>query len=140
MSATITRKVCKPLLSLVSMLSPIILNLTLSTHLSAQEDECNIPPINPTSGNVEELKLALQRATNTGEPVTISGVYIIDEPILIVVRNNLIIDAYSAHFEAAEGLNGDRFSLDVVKNQSDKCKKPREDELKVEWRGEKDLN
>lgn len=130
MNATISKKVSKPLLPLVSLLS-----LTLSTHLFAQEDECGISPVNPTSGNVQELKTALQNATNTGEPVVISGTYIIDEPIVVYVRNDLIIDAYSAHFEAAEGLNGDMFSLDVVKGKSNQCKKPSEGNASVEWRG-----
>lgn len=85
------------------------------------ENSCTASPVDPPSGDVAMLQRELQRATNTGESVTITGAFTISSPIRIAIRRDLTVDASGASFTATSDLDGDMFSLDVVRNLSDDC-------------------
>lgn len=121
--------------TVVSMAAAVALSFGLSGNATATENSCTANPFNPASGDVAGLVQALQRATNTGQAVTITGTFTIDEPIKIVVRRDLTVDATGASFRAAEGLNGDMFSLDVVETSSDTCRYSDGRNANVTWTG-----
>ncbi|RDV26186.1 right-handed parallel beta-helix repeat-containing protein [Alteromonas aestuariivivens] len=74
---------------------------------------CTSTPVNP-NGNVSQLKDALQQATNTGLPLTITGTYYISSDIKVTLRKDLVVDATGANFIATSSLDGDMFSFDTV--------------------------
>ncbi|MDC9526806.1 right-handed parallel beta-helix repeat-containing protein [Pseudoalteromonas sp. Angola-30] len=114
----------------------IALALSATSGLAqAVQNSCSKKPFNPASGNYSQLVEALQRATNTGVPVTITGDFTISKPITIVVRKDLTVNASGATFTSATGLDGDMFSIDAVKSASDQCRYSNKRNANVSWKG-----
>jgi len=111
--------------------------LSLNTKVIAQitENSCTVSPTNPPSGNTSRLKRELQRATNTGKKVTITGQFTITKPILIAIRRDLKVDATKASFTAGKGLDGDMISLDIITTSSDRCRYSNGRLANIEWKG-----
>jgi hypothetical protein len=118
--------------SLVVLSSVIGIN-TASAAIT--ENSCTASPVTPPNGNVSRLTRELQRATNTGEPVVISGSYTLSSPIVIAIRKDLTVDATGASFTAANGFDGDMISLDIITNESNKCPYSNNRLANVSWTG-----
>lgn len=103
----------------LSALTLSLLSLSLLTTSSYGAD-CSSVPIDP-AGDVSKLKDALQQATNTGQPLTITGTYQISEDLRVYLKKDLIVDATAAKFIATENLDGDMFSLDSHGSYSNQC-------------------
>lgn len=121
--------------SLATISTVVALNFGISSQVMAQT--CTTSPSNPPSGNERALRNALQRATNTGQKVTITGTFTITSPMLITIRRDLTVDAKGATFIAANGLDGDLISLDIVKDRSDVCRYSDGRNANVKWTGGK---
>lgn len=119
--------------SLVIVAATLGFNATANTQII--ENSCTASPVNPPSGNVSRLTRELQRATNTGQSVTITGSFTISSPITIAIRKDLTVDASGASFTAAEGLDGDMISLDIIVGESDKCPYSDGRMANVSWTG-----
>lgn len=72
-------------------------------------------------GDVAKLKVALQQATNTGNPVTLTGTYLIASDIKVLIKKDLTVDATAAEFIAIGDLDGDMFSFDTSDSVSLEC-------------------
>ncbi|WP_395342267.1 right-handed parallel beta-helix repeat-containing protein [Ningiella sp. W23] len=81
---------------------------------------CHNAPSNP-SGDVNQLKDALQQATNSGKSLRITGTYYIDSDIQIFLKKDLIVNASGANFIATSNLDGDMFSIDAHSTKSNEC-------------------
>ncbi|MCM2680697.1 right-handed parallel beta-helix repeat-containing protein [Echinimonas agarilytica] len=93
--------------------------LTLSA--SAAAVNCTDTPQNLYGGDQDDLRDALQQATNTGRPLTITGTYYISKDLKVYLKKDLKVNATGANFIATSALDGDLFSIDSNDTKSKEC-------------------
>lgn len=115
--------------SAIKLLSPVCAVSVLSFSSLSLAADCHSNPIDP-KGNASALQNALQQATNTGRPLTLTGTYYIGadndaddgmtvlKGINVTLRHDLIVDATGATFVAKTDLDGDLFSFDTKSNDN----------------------
>jgi len=82
--------------------------------------DCTSDPVDP-AGDATKLAAALQQATNTGKPLTLTGTYHINTDQKVYIKKDLTVIATNAKFIATEKLDGDLFSLDAHRKFSNEC-------------------
>ncbi len=98
-----------------------VLITALACSAPSYAANCVDAPQNPNGGDENDLKDALQQATNTGLPVTITGTYYISSDLKVYLKHDLTVDATGATFIATDKLDGDMFSLDANDIKSQEC-------------------
>lgn len=105
---------------LLKTLSSGLFASLLAMPVASIAANCTSTPVNP-NGNANQLQDALQQATNTGQPLRLTGTYYISNDTKVYLKKDLTVDATGASFIATSNLDGDMFSFDANTIKSDEC-------------------